>query len=77
MLIENIKLFFMQLNTQTEQAVARILLSKSMTISVAESCTGGLVSSRLTDIAGSSAYIKQTFVTYANEAKNQSLFKGI
>lgn len=63
----------MQLNTQTEQAVARILLSKSMTISVAESCTGGLVSSRLTDIAGSSVYIKQTFVTYANEAKAELL----
>lgn len=72
-IFENIKLFFMQLNTQTEQAVARILLSKSMTISVAESCTGGLVSSRLTDVAGSSAYVKQTFVTYANEAKAELL----
>ena len=45
------------------------MLNKSMTISVAESCTGGLISSRLTDIPGSSAYIKENFVTYANEAK--------
>lgn len=69
MIIENLKLFFKQLNTKTEQAIAEILFSKSMTISVAESCTGGLVSSRLTDIAGSSEYIKENFVTYANEAK--------
>lgn len=72
-IFENIKLFFMQLNAKTEQAIARILLSKSMTISTAESCTGGLISSRLTDIAGSSAYIKQNFVTYANEAKIELL----
>lgn len=69
MLIENIKLFFKQLNTKTEQSVARILLKKSMTISVAESCTGGLISSRLTDIAGSSAFIKENYVTYSNQAK--------
>lgn len=73
MLIENIKLFFKQLNTKTEQAVARILLKKTMNVSVVESCTGGLVSSRLTDIAGSSAYIKENYVTYANEAKMKIL----
>ena len=59
----------MQLGTKTEQKIARILLKKSMTISVAESCTGGLISSRLTDIAGSSAFVKENYVTYANEAK--------
>lgn len=69
MLLENLKLFFKQLNTKTEQTIARILFKKSMTVSVAESCTGGLVSSRLTDIPGSSGYTKENFVTYANEAK--------
>jgi len=69
MIFENLKLFFKQINTKTEQTIARILLNKSMTISIAESCTGGLISSRLTDIAGSSAYIKENYVTYANEAK--------
>lgn len=69
MLIENLKLFFKQLNTKTEQTIARILFNKSMTVSVAESCTGGLVSSRLTDVPGSSVYVKENFVTYANEAK--------
>lgn len=68
-IFENIKLFFTQLNTNKEQTVARIMFNKSMTISVAESCTGGLISSRLTDIAGSSVYIKENYVTYANEAK--------
>lgn len=72
-ILENFKLFLKQLNTKTEQSVARILLKNSMTISIAESCTGGLISSRLTDLAGSSAYIKENYVTYANEAKTKLL----
>lgn len=73
MLLENIKLFFKQLNTKAEQSIARIMFKKSMTISVAESCTGGLISSRLTDIAGSSVYIRENYVTYANDAKMKLL----
>lgn len=73
MIFKNIKLFFKQLGTKTEQAVARIMFNKSMTISAAESCTGGLLSSRLTDIAGSSVYIKENYVTYSNEAKMKLL----
>lgn len=57
------------MNTKTEQTVARILFNYSIKISTAESCTGGLLSSRLTDVAGSSSYTKENFVTYANEAK--------
>ncbi len=52
-----------------EEIIGKILLEKSLTLSVAESCTGGLVSSILTDVSGSSAYIKLNFVTYSNEAK--------
>lgn len=73
MFIENLKLFFIQLNTKTEQAIARILFKKSMTVSVAESCTGGLISSRLTDVAGSSAYIRENYVTYSNKVKTKLL----
>lgn len=73
MLLENLNLFFKQLNTKTEQTIARIMFKNSMTISVAESCTGGLVSSRLTDIPGSSVYIKENYVTYSNEAKTKIL----
>ena len=52
-----------------EQVVGKFLIEKKLSISLAESCTGGLVSSRLTDIPGSSSYIKLNFVTYSNEAK--------
>ena len=68
-LFENIKLLIKQLDTETEQKIARIMFNNSMTISTAESCTGGLISSRLTDVAGSSAYIKENFITYSNESK--------
>ena len=56
-----------------EEELGRILKDKKLTISTAESCTGGLVSSRLTDVSGSSDYVKLNFVTYANEAKNSVL----
>jgi len=56
-----------------EEELGQILKDKKLTISTAESCTGGLLSSRLTDISGSSEYVKLNFVTYANEAKNSVL----
>lgn len=73
MIFENIWLLLKQLDMKTVRTVAKILLDNSLTISTAESCTGGLVSSRLTDIAGSSAFIKENYVTYANEAKMKLL----
>jgi nicotinamide-nucleotide amidase len=42
-------------------------------VAVAESCTGGLVSAALTEIAGSSAVLERGFVTYSNEAKHEML----
>ncbi len=56
-----------------EEELGQILKENKLTIATAESCTGGLVSSRLTDVSGSSEYIKLNFVTYANEAKNSVL----
>ena len=56
-----------------EEELGNILKENKLTISTAESCTGGLISSRLTDVSGSSEYIKLNFVTYANEAKNKIL----
>lgn len=57
-----------------EEKLGKILIEKKLTAATAESCTGGLISSKLTDVTGSSAYIKLNFVTYANEAK-QSILK--
>lgn len=56
-----------------EQEIAKILIDNSLVISVAESCTGGLLSSRLTDVSGSSSYTKLNFVTYSNDVKQSLL----
>lgn len=56
-----------------EEILAKLLIEKHLTIATAESCTGGLLSSKLTDISGSSEFIRLNFVTYANEAKNEIL----
>ena len=48
---------------------ARLLLSRKVTLAVAESCTGGLVGHRLTNIAGSSTYYMGSITAYAYEAK--------
>lgn len=56
-----------------EEEIGKILIQKGFTIAVAESCTGGLLSSRLTDVSGSSSYITLNLVTYANEAKHKML----
>lgn len=50
-----------------------ILIKNNLSLSSAESCTGGLISSYLTDIDGASAFIYQNFVTYSNEAKERFL----
>lgn len=53
--------------------LAQLLRDSGLTISVAESCSGGLLAKRLTDIAGSSNYFLFGAVTYANSAKEQLL----
>ncbi len=50
-----------------------ILLKNNLKLSTAESCTGGLISSYLTDIDGASNFIEQNFVTYAPSAKEKFL----
>lgn len=53
------------------ETVGKALLERGWTICTAESCTGGLVASALTDIPGSSAYVLGGIVTYSNAAKQQ------
>jgi len=56
-----------------EAIVAEILTSRKLTIATAESCSGGLLASRLTDVPGSSAYMQQGVVCYSNQSKTQWL----
>ena len=56
-----------------EDTVAEILVNKNLTISVAESCTGGMVSSHLINYPGISSVFMEGCVTYSNEAKMKSL----
>lgn len=52
-----------------DRQVADLLRARGLTIATAESCTGGLLAARLTDLAGSSDYVQGGLVVYANEAK--------
>lgn len=56
-----------------EEVVGRILKERGLTLAVAESCTGGLISNMLTDISGSSAYFERGIVSYSNVAKVEIL----
>ena len=55
------------------KTLAQILLSRNWTVSLAESCTGGLVCTTLTELAGSSEWFERGYITYSNEAKTECL----
>lgn len=56
-----------------EETVIRLMSSRGMKLAVAESCTGGLISHRLTNVPGSSEVFTHGFITYANAAKSELL----
>jgi len=56
-----------------EEKLGLLLREKGMKIAVAESCTGGLIGGRITDVAGSSDYFEAGLVTYSNRAKERFL----
>lgn len=56
-----------------EQVVGRLLRQQCRTVAVAESCTGGLIGQRLTQVPGSSAYVDRVAVCYSNRAKIEML----
>lgn len=56
-----------------EVVVGRLLLARRLTLAVAESCTGGLVGHRMTNVPGSSAYFDRGVVVYSNQAKTDLL----
>lgn len=56
-----------------DEAVAALFRDRCLTLSVAESCSGGLIAKRITDIPGSSGYFREGVVTYSNAAKMRLL----
>jgi nicotinamide-nucleotide amidase len=59
--------------TGVEARVGELLTGKSLTLALGESCTGGLVAHRVTNVPGSSGYFLGGLVAYANEAKQRLL----
>ncbi len=55
------------------QILSQLLTDQSLTLSVAESCTGGSLSALLTSISGSSTYFDRGYITYSNQAKMDML----
>jgi nicotinamide-nucleotide amidase len=58
---------------EMEEVLGALLTQRKMTLAVAESCTGGLISGRITNISGSSFYFERGVVTYSNAAKTEIL----
>ncbi len=56
-----------------EEVVGKMLTDKGKTLALAESCTGGLIGMRLTEVPGSSRYFLEGAITYSNEAKTRTL----
>jgi nicotinamide-nucleotide amidase len=55
------------------EVTARLLIERGITLAAAESCTAGLVASRLTEVPGSSAFLLAGYIAYSNEAKERDL----
>lgn len=56
-----------------EEVVGRLLVEQGLTVAVAESCTGGLIGHRLTQVPGSSAYVDRGALCYSNRSKTEML----
>jgi nicotinamide-nucleotide amidase len=59
--------------TEISQRVGELLNNNAMQLATAESCTGGGISSTITEVAGSSAWFDRAFITYSNESKVEML----
>lgn len=56
-----------------EEAVVNLLKEKNLTVTTAESCTGGLLAGRIMNVPGASAVYREGYITYSNEAKEKLL----
>jgi nicotinamide-nucleotide amidase len=58
---------------ELEEVIVKLLTAKQATLATAESCTGGLLANRVTDVAGASVVFLEGHVTYSNDAKTRTL----
>jgi len=56
-----------------EEALGRILVERKLTIAIAESCTGGMIAHKITNVPGSSRYFERAIVAYSNQSKINQL----
>jgi len=60
-------------NEELEDAVGKLLTERKLSIAIAESCTGGLIADRITNVPGSSKYFMRGVIAYSNESKTELL----
>jgi nicotinamide-nucleotide amidase len=60
-------------DTELEDAIGKVLSERKLTIAIAESCTGGLIADRITNVSGSSDYFERGIITYSNKSKIDEL----
>lgn len=58
---------------ELEEKIGKILSERGLKIAISESCTGGLICHRITNVSGSSNYFQAGFVTYSNDSKSKFL----
>ena len=57
--------------SETAEKLVKLLKKKNLTVTTAESCTGGMIASAIVSVAGASACFKEGYITYSNEAKKK------
>ena len=67
------KIIYSETDEPMESVIGVLLREKRATLAIAESCTGGLIAARITDVPGSSDYFLRGYVTYSNQAKVELL----
>lgn len=73
-LIQKLNPYYFGADQETlESVVGTLLRERNETLAVAESCTGGMIANRITDVPGSSDYFERGYITYSNQAKVELL----
>jgi len=67
------KLIYTSDEEELEDVVGKLLSERKLTIAIAESCTGGLIADRITNVSGSSEYFERGIIAYSNKSKVEEL----